>query len=66
MLKFWHTLLGSVRVSRVQGAEIEDEVLKYMTKSEIEKQRNRLLVITHRHRVIARNNITPFIKTIRY
>jgi hypothetical protein len=50
----------------VQGVEIEDEVLKYMIKSEIEKQRSRLLVMTHRHRVIERNNITPFIKTIRY
>jgi hypothetical protein len=65
--KFWHTLLSSVRVSRVQGAEIEDEegVLKYMTKSEIEKQRSCLLVVTHRYRVIERNDITPFIKTIR-
>lgn len=65
MLKFWHTLLSSVRVSRLQGAEIEDEVLKYMIKSEIEKQRSSLLVVTRRHRVIERNNITPFIKTIR-
>jgi hypothetical protein len=52
----------------VQGAEIEDEegVLKYMTKSEYEKQRSSLLLMTRRHRVIERNNITPFIKTIRY
>ena len=34
----------------MQGAEIEDEesVLKYMTKSEIEKQRSSLLVMTQR------------------
>ena len=36
--KFRHTLLSCIRVSKVQGAEIEDEgsVLKYMTKSEVE------------------------------
>jgi hypothetical protein len=52
----------------VQGAEIEYEegVQKYMIKSEIEKQRSCLLVVTHRYRVIERNDITPFIKTIRY
>ena len=39
--KFRHTLLSCVRVSKMQGAEIDDDgsVLKYMTKSEIEKQR---------------------------
>ena len=38
--KFRHTLLSCVRVSKMQGAEIEDEgsVLEYMTKSEIEEQ----------------------------
>ena len=35
----------------MQGAEIEDDgsVLKYMTKSEIEKQRSSLLIMTQRH-----------------
>ncbi len=34
----------------MQGAEIEDDgsVLKYMTKSEIEKQRSSLLIMTQR------------------
>ncbi len=34
----------------MQGAEMEDEghVLKYMTKSEIEKQRSSLLIMTQR------------------
>ena len=34
----------------MQGAEIEDNgsVLKYMTKSEIEKQRSSLLIMTQR------------------
>ena len=38
--KFRHTLLSCVRVSKMQGAEIEDEgsVLEYMTKSEIEER----------------------------
>ena len=46
--KFRHTLLSCVRVSKMQGAEIEDEgsVLKYMTKSEIEEQRSSLLIMT--------------------
>ena len=35
---------------KMQGAEIEDEgsVLTYMTKSEIERQRNSLLIMTQR------------------
>ena len=39
------------RVSKMQGAEMEDEgsVLKYMTKSEIEEQRSSLLIMTQRH-----------------
>ena len=49
--KFRHTLLSCVRVSKMQGAEIEDEgsVLTYMTKSEIEGQRSSLLIMTQRH-----------------
>ena len=41
---------GCVRVSKMQGAEMEDErsVLKYMTKSEIEEQRSSLLIMTQR------------------
>ena len=48
--KFRHTLLSCVRVSKMQGAEIEDEgsVLTYMTKSEIEEQRSSLLIMTQR------------------
>ena len=48
--KFRHALLSCVRVSKMQGAEIEDEgsVLKYMTKSEIEEQRSSLLIMTQR------------------
>ena len=48
--KFRHTLLSRVRVSKMQGAEMEDEgsVLKYMTKSEIEEQRSSLLIMTQR------------------
>ncbi len=48
--KFRHTLLSCVRVSKMQGAEIEDDgsVLKYMTKSEIEEQRSSLLIMTQR------------------
>ena len=48
--KFRHTLLSRVRVSKMQGAEIEDDgsVLKYMTKSEFEKQRSSLLIMTQR------------------
>ena len=36
--------------NKMQGAEIEDDgsVLKYMTKSEIEKQRSSLLIMTQR------------------
>ena len=50
MQKFRHTLLSCVRVSKMQGAEIEDDgsVLKYMTKSEIEEQRSSLLIMTQR------------------
>ena len=45
-----HPLLSCVRVSKMQGAEIEDEesVLTYMTKSEIEGQRSSLLIMTQR------------------
>ena len=41
---------GCVRVSKMQGVEIEDEgsVLKYMTKSEIEEQHSSLLIMTQR------------------
>ena len=48
--KIWHTLLSCVRVSKLQGAEMEDEgsVLKYMTKSEIEEQCSSLLIMTQR------------------
>ena len=48
--KFRHTLLSCVRVSKMQGAEIEDDgsVLKYMTNSEIEEQRSSLLIMTQR------------------
>ena len=48
--KFRHTLLNCVRVSKMQGAEIEDDgsVLKYMTRSEIEEQRSSLLIMTQR------------------
>ena len=48
--KFRHTLCCCVRVSKMQGAEMEDEgsVLKYMTKSEIEEQRSSLLIMTQR------------------
>lgn len=48
--KFWHALESCVRVSKMQGAEIEDEgsVLTYMTKSEIEEQRSSLLIMTQR------------------
>ena len=48
--KFRHTLLSCVRVSKMQGVEIEDEgsVLKYMTKSEIEEQHSSLLIMTQR------------------
>ena len=48
--KFRHALLSCVRVSKMQGAEIEDEgsVLTYMTKSEIEEQRSSLLIMTQR------------------
>ena len=48
--KFRHTLLSRVRVSKMQGAEIEDEgsVLKYMTKSRIEEQCSSLLIMTQR------------------
>ena len=50
MLKLWRTLLSSVRVSKMQDPEIEDEgsALKYMTKSEIEGQRSCLLFMTRR------------------
>ena len=49
--KFRHNLLSCVRVSKLQGAEIEDEgsVRKYMTKSEIEEQRSSLLIMTQHH-----------------
>ena len=49
-VEFRHTLLSCVRVSKMQGVEIEDEgiVLKYMTKSEIEKQHSSLLIMTQR------------------
>ena len=42
--------MSCVRVSKMQGAEIEDDgsVLKYMTKSEIEEQRSSLLIMTQR------------------
>ena len=48
---FRHTLLSCVRVSKMQGAEIEDEgsVLEYMTKSEIEEQRCSMLIMTQRY-----------------
>ena len=48
--KFRHALLSCVRVSKMQGAEIEDEgsVLTYITKSEIEGQRSSLLIMTQR------------------
>lgn len=38
-------------MSKMQGAEIEDEgsVLKHMTESEIEKQRSSLLMMTKCH-----------------
>ena len=54
--KFRHTLLNCVRVSKMQGAEIEDDgsVLKYMTKSEIEEQRSSLLIMTQRHVIYRR------------
>lgn len=40
--KIRHTLLSRVRVGKMQGAEIADDgsVLKYITKSEIKKQRS--------------------------
>ena len=57
--KFRHALLSCVRVSKMQGAEIEDEgsVLTYMTKSEIEGQRSSLLIMTQRLQ------LTPFFLT---
>ena len=50
MLKFWRTFFSSVRVSKMQDPEIEDEgsVLKYMTKFKIEEQRCSLLFMTRR------------------
>ena len=58
MQKFRHTLLSCVRVSKMQGAEIEDggSVLKYMTKSGIEEQHSSLLIMTQ-HLLILGNNI---------
>ena len=55
MQKFRHALLSCVRVSKMQGAEIEDEgsVLTYMTKSEIEEQRSSLLIMTQRPIIIS-------------
>ncbi len=52
--KFRHALLSCVRVSKMQGAEIEDNgsVLTYMTKSEIEEQRSSLLIMTQRLHVL--------------
>ena len=46
--KFWHTLSSFVKESKMQGAEIEDKrsILKYMSKSGIEKQRSSLLIMT--------------------
>ena len=48
MQKFQHTLLRCVKVSKMQGAEIEDggSVLKYMTKSEIEELHSSLFIMT--------------------
>ena len=59
--KFRHTLLSCVRVSKMQGAEMEDEgsVLKYMTKSEIEEQRSSLLIMTQRLFVFPTDNRFP-------
>lgn len=50
--RYWtYTLLSCVRVSKMQGAEIEDEgsVLECMTKSEIEEQRCSMLIMTQRY-----------------
>ena len=54
-------LLSCVRVSKMQGAEMEDEgsVLKYMTKSEIEEQRSSLLIMTQRLFVFPTDNRFP-------
>ncbi len=49
--RFRHTLLSCVRVRKTQVAEIENEgrVLKYITKSEFEKQHIISLLMTQRH-----------------
>ena len=59
--KFRHTLFSCVRVSKMQGAEMEDEgsVLKYMTKSKIEEQRSSLLIMTQRLFVFPTDNRFP-------
>ena len=59
--KFRHTLLSCVRVSKMQGAEIEDDgsVLKYTTKSDIEEQRSSLLIITQRHFFVSNLSFKP-------
>ena len=59
-LQIRHALLSCVRVSKMQGAEIEDEgsVLTYMAKSEIEEQRSSLLIMTQR-RLYAKKQLVP-------
>ncbi len=64
--KFRHALLSCVRVSKMQGAEIEEEgsVLTYMTKSEIEEQRSSLLIMTQRHDATQKQNLLDDPNTI--
>ena len=67
-MQFRHALLSCVRVSKMQGAEIEDEgsVLTYMTKSEIEGQRSSLLIMTQRLFLVSKSKVNiSFSKTIR-
>ena len=60
-MQFRHTLLSCVRVSKMQGAEFENEgsVLKYMTKSEIEEQRCSMLIMTQRFSFCAHLRCCP-------
>ena len=49
--KFRHTLLSCVRLSKMQGTEMED---KNVAKSEFEEQRYGLLIMPQRHVVLMR------------
>ena len=65
MQKFRHTLLSCVRVSKMQGAEIEDSgsVLKYMTKSEIEEQHSSLLIMTQHLLILSYWCLVKFLRS---